>query len=424
MDTWTSQMSFPLVSVTRNYVNGLAFVAQNSFLQFTTDPADESKWWIPLTYRGRSSSTPAAVWISEGFTPNVDLGVPPDEWLLVNVDQMGYYRVVYDPPNYALLRDQLVADHEVISSKNRVQLLDDAFNVALYGRINYTSALDLTLYLSKEQSYSPWHGILPELDYIHFMLINRGAFSDWQSYMYDLVTPYYDHVGFFEFVGDEYLTVLGRSNAVQWACRLGNGDCYNNAKAQFAAWKISPANVEVISRHQKTIILCAGIEYGSEDDWDYAFNRFLNPQDPNERSAVLSSLACAKTPAIYNRIFDVILNRPEGVSTSDGVAMFNGLANNPAANRRAFEFLRDQWAALTESYSGSMSGFFRTVSARYNTQEQLDELLELVDQHGDILGGSSTATQALTTVQTNINWINQNYLTIAEWLSANRQTRQ
>ena len=92
----------------------------------------------------------------------------------------GYYRVVYDPPNYALLRDQLVADHEVISSKNRVQLLDDAFNVALYGRINYTSALDLTLYLSKEQSYSPWHGILPELDYIHFMLINRGAFSDWQ----------------------------------------------------------------------------------------------------------------------------------------------------------------------------------------------------------------------------------------------------
>lgn len=28
MDTWTSQMSFPLVSVTRNYVNGLAFVAQ------------------------------------------------------------------------------------------------------------------------------------------------------------------------------------------------------------------------------------------------------------------------------------------------------------------------------------------------------------------------------------------------------------
>lgn len=65
-----------------------------------------------------------------------------------------------------------------------------------------------------------------------------------KSYMYDLVTPYYDHVGFFEFVGDEYLTVLGRSNAVQWACRLGNGDCYNNAKAQFAAWKISPANVE------------------------------------------------------------------------------------------------------------------------------------------------------------------------------------
>ncbi len=56
-------------------------------------------------------------------------------------------------------------------------------------------------------------------------------------------------------------------------------------------------------------------------------------------------LTCKKKQK-KNRIFDVILNPPVGVSTNDGVAMFNALANNPTANEAAFEFLRTQWDAL------------------------------------------------------------------------------
>ena len=99
---------------------------------------------------------------------------------------IGYYRVKYDPTNYNLISEQLKADPEVISVNNRAQLLDDAFNLALLNRINYTHAMDLTLYLEKEQAYSPWHGVLPELDYIHFMMVNGPAFDDWQVHSLNL----------------------------------------------------------------------------------------------------------------------------------------------------------------------------------------------------------------------------------------------
>jgi len=92
---------------------------------------------------------------------------------------IGYYRVRYDSTNYALLRDQLIKDHTQISTNNRAQLLDDAFNLALLGHISYSDAFDLTLYLLKERHYSPWHAVLPELDYIHFQMLNSPASDDW-----------------------------------------------------------------------------------------------------------------------------------------------------------------------------------------------------------------------------------------------------
>ena len=98
----------------------------------------------------------------------------------IDLNRSGYYRVMYDPENYGLLSDQLVADHNRISTFNRAQLLDDAFNLALLARINYTIALDLTLYLANEKNYSPWTGFLPELEYVHFQLIGTEASNDWQ----------------------------------------------------------------------------------------------------------------------------------------------------------------------------------------------------------------------------------------------------
>lgn len=95
---------------------------------------------------------------------------------------IGYYRVLYDSANYGLIRDQLLSDHTVISVDNRAQLLDDAFNLAILNKISYTDAFDLTRYLAKEQAYSPWHGVLPELEYIHNMFVANSAFEDWRVY--------------------------------------------------------------------------------------------------------------------------------------------------------------------------------------------------------------------------------------------------
>lgn len=42
----------------------------------------------------------------------------------------------------------------------------------------------------------------------------------------------------------------------------------------------------------------------------------------------------------------MMIDRPENVTTSDGDLFFRALADNPSANRVAFDFLRDRWDDL------------------------------------------------------------------------------
>ena len=50
----------------------------------------------------------------------------------------GYYRVNYDERNWELIIAQLKRDPTSIHVTKRVQILDDAFNLARAGLLNYT----------------------------------------------------------------------------------------------------------------------------------------------------------------------------------------------------------------------------------------------------------------------------------------------
>jgi len=351
-----------------------------------------------------------------------DLGFTSAQWAIFNVDQGGFYRVRYDSVNYGLIRDQLLSDHTIISVDNRAQLLDDAFNLAILNKISYTDAFDLTRYLGKEVAYSPWHGVLPELDYIHGMFLNNPYYGIWRKYIAGLVTPYFKYVGFLESASDAHLTVLSRSNSVNWACRMKVPECTQNATANFNAWLNNPTGIEIISRHQKSVVLCAAMDNGSENDWENLYQRFLTlPADSDEGDVILSALGCTSVGWLQARLLEVMIKPPidwpaNRGPIADGVRIFNAVAGHETGNRVAFNFLLNSWSDLSKNYTGSLPAFFQTVSTKYNTQLQLNQLTAWRDQHADVLGSATQVSQAIQTVQDNIKWVGSNLNAIIGWL--------
>lgn len=83
--------------------------------------------------------------------------------------RIGFYRVNYDEQNWNALTNQFFSDYTVIHVRNRVQVIDDLFNLALVEKVEYPLVLRLLLYLKKEDDVFPWYTAKYELG----RLLNR-----------------------------------------------------------------------------------------------------------------------------------------------------------------------------------------------------------------------------------------------------------
>lgn len=93
---------------------------------------------------------------------------------------LGFYRVNYESDNWVKLVQQLNDSHEAIHVLNRAQLIDDSFNLARAGMLEYSTALDLSTYLKYETDRIPWYTAVDCLTYV----VERMRRS---SYGYDYI---------------------------------------------------------------------------------------------------------------------------------------------------------------------------------------------------------------------------------------------
>lgn len=184
MDTWTTKMGFPVVNVTRNFTtkqiefsqSRFTFIAPNQWKKLDIK-YDEALWWIPLSYTTSSEidfeNTKPKDWIrgTEKFSKEFE-NITEDDWIVVNIQGTGFYRVNYDVENWQLLANYLQdpEKYSKIAPTNRAQIIDDALTLARAGKLDYRIALNLTRYLINESEYVPWRSALGALSFIESML--------------------------------------------------------------------------------------------------------------------------------------------------------------------------------------------------------------------------------------------------------------
>ena len=89
-----------------------------------------------------------------------------------------FYRVNYDAHNWQRLTSFLrTKSYEEIDPINRAQLIDDSFNLARANYLEYSVALDLTLYMYKEVHYTPWKTLSTVFDHIAYMLAGQREYE-------------------------------------------------------------------------------------------------------------------------------------------------------------------------------------------------------------------------------------------------------
>ncbi|PNF37827.1 hypothetical protein B7P43_G09236 [Cryptotermes secundus] len=448
MDTWTLQTGFPLIMVTRDYTTGTVHLKQERFLlrrkaensslttahTSTTTSAPGTMglglWWIPITYTSLENpdfdNTQPSFWMKatpELTLPPVSAG--PDQWVIFNIQETGFYRVNYDPTNWGLLIEYLMdRDHfSQIGIINRAQLLDDSLNLARAGILDYGTALNVTRYLANELEYLPWKAALNALGYIESMLVKTGNYDKFKVYMLGLLENLYKHTGFTDNPNDPQLTVYKRVNILNWACSLGHEDCVRNSVLQFQNWRSSPDpdRNNPISANLKNVVYCTAIRVGGQEEWDFAWQRYRKTNVGSEKDILLGALGCSREIWILSRYLDWAITENSGIRKQDAARVFGAIANNAVGQPLAYSFLRNKWDRIREYLGSSLftiNTIVRSCTKRINSPFELGDLMQFALAHRHELGTATRAVeQALEQAEANVKWMERNYEPIVRWLA-------
>jgi aminopeptidase N len=172
MDTWTLQSDYPIVKVTRNYTTNEVFFEQEKFTKKSESSDENMLWWIPITYTSESEANfddlIPKYWLNEKFL-RIQVPVDNTQWLIVNLQRTGFFRVNYDAENWKLISNFLndPINYKIIPKSNRYQLINDILALIDSGHVTYTVFLDMTKYLIFEDDLDVWGIYFDEITKIH-----------------------------------------------------------------------------------------------------------------------------------------------------------------------------------------------------------------------------------------------------------------
>ncbi|PKU32289.1 aminopeptidase n [Limosa lapponica baueri] len=423
MDTWTLQMGFPVVTV--NTLTG--DITQKHFLLDPNSVVDRPStfnytWTVPITWMtNTTAASKDRYWLTEVSATNDNFKVGSNDWLLLNLDVSGYFRVNYNQENWNQLLTQLSSNHKSIPVINRAQIIDDAFNLARAKYVNVTLALDTTKFLSQETEYMPWEAALNNLQYFQLMFDRSEVFGVMTKYIRNQVTPLFNH---YKNITNNWATIpeglmdqYNEINAISTACSYGIPECQNLATKYFENWKNTTNNT--IPPNLRSAIYCSIVATGGEDAWDFIWDRFQEATVVSEADKLRTALSCSPHPWILNRYLQYTLD-PKKIRKQDATATINSIASNVVGQPLAWDFIRSNWKMLFSQYGGGSFSFSRLILAvtqRFSTEFELQQLEQFKADNQDVGFGSGTRAleQALERTRANINWVKENQGTVLAW---------
>ncbi|NXX84708.1 AMPQ Aminopeptidase, partial [Urocolius indicus] len=380
MDSWTCQNGFPVLTL--NLTTGT--ISQEQFLNKKNETSTDSynnTWIIPISWMRNGSSQPL-IWLdkSNKVFPEMQVSESEYDWILLNVNLRGYYRVNYDHLNLKRLANLLENNPKAIPAVNRFQLIDDVFALSQFGYIQIETALELTKYLAREDELFIWNVVLLNLvpDNLESTLKNYEVYPRLKKYLLKRMLPiYHYYAGFIhqnvDALEDDYFAQQYLEKLFATACWLGLQDCLNLSSELYAKWMDNPEyKIPFLIRRT---VCCYAVAMGSDKEWNFAWEMYNHTDSTKEdKDILLSAMSCAKESWLLYRYLQYGLSDAFFSSNHTSIIILYVMAKD-IGHRIGWEFVTENWPLLSERYGKELLHNVLRVMGRYiNTDIQIQEL--------------------------------------------------
>lgn len=329
MKPWIEQGGYPIVTIKRDYITGNIGITQKKFQYLNSDNTDNNRttdetWWIPINFATRSnldfSSTLPTHWLKPQDESLTIEGVDVDDWIIVNKQLTGYYRVNYDTTNWKRIAGFLNSDnYGKIARLNRAQIINDASFLVSSNQLDIITYLEIVNYLQREVDPIVWilaFDIMDELE----NLPRISVF--FKRYIFRLIQKLHENIGLDDRPEDNLLTIYVRACLLNYACTYGDPECRAEATAKLHAYLEDPVANE-IPYNSRFLIVCFALMTANESDWNQLRQVFNKTDDEfagcSTNFDILEKQLHSKiNNYTYNQFYDLFVNMLKEPSNVDG----------------------------------------------------------------------------------------------------------
>ncbi|BFF91418.1 aminopeptidase N [Drosophila madeirensis] len=411
---FTEQVGYPMLIVNATRDNQIIHVEQMRFLLNRGDGSDpDLRYTVPITYATNLSPdfdnlTPRIYHHRVVDILTISFEEQPIEWIVLNLKQSNYYRVLYDTPLLNSLQVALSSSsHSGVPVENRAQIVDDLFNFALVGYIDYADVFKFMEYLSQEVDYVPWYATYQGLQFVAKRL-TPNQLPNFQQYLSDITAAVFAKLGVTWSSDDTALDVYNRNKLVDWLCRYQTRDCIQLVADKFTN------DFEKPSPDYRRTFYCAAAR---SEHYERVMEFYREESNVKERELLWAAASCTRSYVAHYQ--NEILTNGSTVSQKT-IGLAQMYQQNPDLITPIFNMLAENITPLAEALDSwaATAVVISDLADYFTSREQLQLLQDFYDGNHLLFGQSaSELSKALETVLQNVQWTEMRLDRLANYLS-------
>ncbi|XP_032687739.1 thyrotropin-releasing hormone-degrading ectoenzyme-like [Odontomachus brunneus] len=302
MNTWLTTKHHPEMFIQRDYQKWSA--ACISYMARTIE--GNPKWIIPVNYIIESSydsyNISEVLWLKWGQVKNIT-AISGDDFLIVNAEQTGFYRVNYDNRNWLLIWSYLQKNNfSHIPPINRAQLLNDAYYFTITSQLDPYIFTNITKYLTLDTDFVAWYPMFNILsDMSIYFKFNESRYM--RERFLKILSGILTKVKYEEVSSENNMQKSFRYLVRRWACKLGPSVCRRNAFDRLMIYINHQDELDRIPAISKEWILCDGLKLDDLNVWKNILNKSIHYNNME----LLEYLSCTENSSIILEYLTLML---------------------------------------------------------------------------------------------------------------------
>ncbi|WCJ39469.1 aminopeptidase M1 [Euphorbia peplus] len=382
MDCWTKQKGYPVISV--RFKDGFLEFEQSQFL--SSGLQGEGTWIVPITFLlGPNNIGKNFLLQSQVERMEISNLVPSSlneekgekcEWVKVNIEQSGFYRVKYGEELSAAVR--IAVKNNCLSSTDKFGILDDTYALCEACELPLSSLLSLMDVYRKELDYV----VVSRLINVCYKIleISRDAIPDsvyeLKTFFINLLQFSAEKLGWESEPDESHLNALLRGEIYGALATFGHHKTHNEALKRFHALlndRNSPL-LPVGMRKAAYISVIRNTSDTNRSGFEHLLKIYREADTVQEKERILSCIASSPDPNIVVEALNFLVS--DEVRDQDIVYGLIGISLE--GREMAWTWLKENWDMILHKYGAALliTHFIRDAISHLCSNEKADEVEE------------------------------------------------